>query len=1449
MTSLSKQHPPRLHRSFQDISDDVSSDIEQLSMLSQMGWYGSFGWDELLKSNRILIISESGTGKTFECHTEKSRLWELGEPAFYFELAELAHNSIYELLFHNEEERFKAWLASQSDVATVFLDSIDELKLTLGSFESALKKLNKAIAGQLTRIRIIITTRPTPIDISLIKEHLPFPNTNEMIVANGGSFADIAMNTHSDNKKEEQDKGFRTVTLMPLSDIQIQQMAEINGIEDADALLKDIHRRNAADFARRPQDLIELCIDWRDHNRIRTHRDQLAYNIKVKLKPRTDRKEKVQLSETKALEGASRLALAALLVRKLTFRHSAEADINGESGTALDPSTILSDWSADERSTLLERALFGFASYGRVRFHHRSVIEFLAAHQLNSMIKSSMSLKAAKRLLFAETLQETKIIRPSMREVAAWLALSSTSIYSEIRDREPNVLLDYGDPESLTTPQRIDVIQAYVKRFRHGKWRGLHAPGIQVHRFASIEISEPIVELWNSNIENIEVRTLLLEIMASAAMPDAANLAYAVVVAKNTDSEERFNALEVLIKLNDPRLDKITKSMRRKSNIWKNRLLRSSLLLLFPTNIPAKRLCMLLSRITESRKSISGLGHYWSSSIAKASLSTEYLGTMRSELTRFVVTGIKLDSDIWPHIQTSKKNLITILASVCLRLLKEIGFTDEIIRSCIIALRLSSREYGDDKPITELRQVLAEMSASNRERIFWLEDRFILDHQAHKNSWSRFYEISNYGSVTLNAPQDRDWLQLNLSSIARPIGERAVALEALRSIWVNHDRLNEYLLTLKKFVLDSDLLLSQIDDLLKPAPGNHQFTRLEKKNKKRQAQMKLRNAEDRASWVLFWREVERSPKTAFSDGQRNNTAWNLWKVMNNSGLGSREEGWNRRFIELQFNKKVADQLRLTMMEIWRSDKPTLRSERPDNEKGTYLVAWQLGLAAITAESEDPIWATKLSTVEAKLATRYAPLMLNGFPTWLDKLIEAHESAVESVLGQELSEELDEFTTREYHSQLLRDISHATPAVANIFISRLWSWLEENTQRLRDGEDPDRVTDRLRRVVSIILTYGNKNHAKQLRLMAEKQLTKSTDPNFIRLWLPILMRVDPFKATRHFELIMNAIDPASSGPAVDWIGLLFDDREHRDISIRIRRPEFTPDMLLRLLRLAYQHVRPLEDLTHEEVTRPDSRYYAERGRSSLFNALLDTKGVDGRVAIMEMSNDPLFENFKDRALFLAQEKEAEEVDGLARSESEVQSFFQNNETAPTTREEMFSLLMDRIDDIEDLLLRDDSPRAVWAGITEEKIMRREISRELRYSSNHAYVVDQESVTADEKETDIRLRNTSADLEAVIELKLGDNRTGRDLRDTLSKQLVEKYMASDACRSGCLLITISKTRRWRHPETQKYLDIVELQAFLQQEASKIVADKGSTLRISARILDLRPRLPTEIIATAH
>ncbi|TXM67957.1 hypothetical protein [Methylobacterium sp. WL120] len=572
-----------IERTFRDLSDADITDIEKASALVRFGWGGGVAWEEVLRSPRVLLISEAGAGKTRECQAQRDRLLALGEPAFFFDLATLATAPLRDTFLPEEESRFDAWLAAQSDSATFFLDSIDELKLTLGNFELALKRFARALAGQLGRARIVVTTRPIPFDRALIERHLPIPVPAE-VAPTAEAFADMAMERDGRAKKgdhPEDFRGWRNVGLMPLSFEQRRLFVIGQGILDADALLHDIRTRDAEEFAERPQDLIELCADWRDHHRIRSHRDQVGSNIATKLKPRTDRKERAELTQETAIEGASRLALAAMLTRRLTLRHSAESDHVPASEPALDVSKVLLDWHAAAQSTLLERPLFGFASYGRVRFHHRSVVEFLAARRLDTLLGRGAPIKAVKRLLFSETAQGVRVVRPSMRPVAAWLGSWHATIFDDLLRLDPAVVLNHGDPQSLSVAQRIRSLEAYVDRHGTGSWRGLETPSIQMHRFVAKELAGAVIRLWHQGIENSEVRDLLLRLIATGQLDECSDIAYATAMDSASPYQERRSAIRALIRLGDVRLKALSASIENDASRWPPAVARSAIVNLF----------------------------------------------------------------------------------------------------------------------------------------------------------------------------------------------------------------------------------------------------------------------------------------------------------------------------------------------------------------------------------------------------------------------------------------------------------------------------------------------------------------------------------------------------------------------------------------------------------------------------------------------------------------------------------------------------------------------------------------------------------------------------------------------------------------------------------------------------------------------------------------------------
>lgn len=1439
----SSEDTASIERTFQDIPDDKTSEADQSAFLADLGWHKGSNWDDLLQSKRVLIISEAGAGKTYECREQQKKMWEAGEPAFYLELADLARSNVNDMLNHNEAVRFDAWLASQSDTATFFLDSIDELKLTLGSFEQALKRLNRAVAGQLGRVKVVITTRPIPIDEQLFREILPVPTKTED-AATSDEFASIAMGrAKTDENSKNSAEPWRNVALMPLSDAQIRQMAESQGVPDVDGLLDEIRQHNAQEFARRPQDLIELCADWRDHHRIRTHSEQVASNIAIKLKPRTDRSEKAPLSPEKAWEGASRLALAALLTRKLTLRHSAEADREGDPTEApLDPATILHDWTAEERTTLLERPLFGFASYGRVRFHHRSVIEYLAAHRIGTLQSRGMPFKAVKRLLFASTAQGDEVIRPSMLPVAAWAAAQDSPVFAEVIRREPSALLDVGDPESLSLDQKKEALRAYVQRYGDGGWRGLRVPHVQVHRFATKELAAEIAGLWADGIENPEVRELLLDLIGAGKVSGCADIAHNVVVDHSVADDERLNALQALISLNDPRLDAITADIAATPDRWSNRLTRYAIVRLFPKHLTPERLCKILGRVSEKKRSVGDLSWNLPRIIENEDLQPDVLNALRQGLTDLISEGLTWDDGAWPHIKTKRHFLIPALAATCLRLLKREAVDTDVLRSAIIALQLNDREYDSSETCKNLRRFFSEATPEIRQATFLAEDQFLIELRPQPDAYKRFARTAHNGTLDLHL-EDKDWIVELLSDKTRPEAERAVFLEAAMRLraegvdWVQH------LASLKSHVSDLPDLVALLDEKSKPTERDEEWERMERESASRKEQADKREAKNHASWVKFWQEIADNPDTVFSDSKSENTAWNLWRAMERTGDNSRASGWNRRFIERHFGKNVADRLRQAVMTWWRKDRPTLRSERAEKEKGTYLIGWQLGLAGVAAEAEDPKWAEKISHDEAQLAARYAPIELNGYPAWLVSLLEVHPQAVDDVLGVELTAELAEEPIE--HSMMLQNIQYAPLSIVKQFTPRLRAWLDGAAWRTSSGDQQNQeYAGRLSQVLHILLRQKDGETTEHIRNLAASELKAGATNPLAHIWLPILFRLDPATATGVLEQTLQPLPASKFGTATDWFSSLFGER-HSSEQISLSHSGFTPDVLFRLIRLAYQHVRIDDDMERREgVYTPNARDHAERARGYLLDAIISAEGPEAWAVKLKMAQDPLFDHFKDRLMTLARERSAQEADATAFTENDAIKLDSYGELPPLTRDDMFSLMADRLDDIGELLLRDDTPRGAWALISDEYLMRQQLARELRTSSNGAYKVNQEAVTADEKETDIRLCSTASEHEGVIELKIGDkDRSGAVLRATIKDQLVTKYMAPASRKSGCLLITLSQDREWEHPDTGRRINFEQLIEMLREEAAKIELEMGGSVRLTVVGLDLRPRLKTE------
>src|SRR5690606_11754963 len=99
-----------------------------------------------------------------------------------------------------------------------------------------------------------------------------------------------------------------------------------------------------------------------------------------------------------AREGAERLALAMLMTKSRTIRSLEQQTSVVSDNSGLDATAILSDWDSAKIKALLRRPIFDPATYGRIRFHHRSVQEYLAAAHLLRLRARNLPRSAMRRL-------------------------------------------------------------------------------------------------------------------------------------------------------------------------------------------------------------------------------------------------------------------------------------------------------------------------------------------------------------------------------------------------------------------------------------------------------------------------------------------------------------------------------------------------------------------------------------------------------------------------------------------------------------------------------------------------------------------------------------------------------------------------------------------------------------------------------------------------------------------------------------------------------------------------------------------------------------------------------------------------------------------------------------------------------------------------------------------
>ena len=447
-----------------------------------------------LSEHRVILLSEAGSGKTEEIRNVARKLRQESQPAFFVRIEHVTQD--FEDAFEEGSfEEFNIWAAS-GEVGWLLLDSVDEARLRdPKDFERAIRKLGRLLAPVLQQAHIVITGRTTAwrakTDLLLCRAALPYQPPQRP--------ADEAVSAdrHQRSRGTAGQPGasstepFRIVALDDLHGTQIDAFLRGKNVQEPKAFRAAVDRRDVWSLTTRPQDLAELVEFWNDHQRIGSRFELMQNSIARRLEERDqDRSEARPIAIERLRLGARLVAAATTLAQESAIR----VPDGNDNAKGIPIREVLTDWDDVDCATLLSRPIFDEGTYGTVRFHQRSVREYLTAEWLHALLVDEGS-RARIEDLFFRSQYGIDVVVPTMRPVLPWLAILDERSLARVCRVAPEIIFEGGDPSQLPRETRSHILRQACEQLAQPAYGQSLTDYAAVQRFASVDLTDDIKAL------------------------------------------------------------------------------------------------------------------------------------------------------------------------------------------------------------------------------------------------------------------------------------------------------------------------------------------------------------------------------------------------------------------------------------------------------------------------------------------------------------------------------------------------------------------------------------------------------------------------------------------------------------------------------------------------------------------------------------------------------------------------------------------------------------------------------------------------------------------------------------------------------------------------------------------------------------------------------------------
>jgi hypothetical protein len=1172
----------------------------------------------------------------------------------------------------------------------------------------------------------------------------------------------------------------------------------------------------------------------------------VEHGITRKLRERdTHRPDNETLSLAKARVGAARLAAALTFGKSFTLRapnHDADPSL---AVGALDATLILNDWNEAECNAVLRRGAFAPATYGRIRFHHRSTQEYLTAKWLDDLLAANCPVSEIWQLLFVDRYGVETVV-PSLKPAAAWLSVWHPNIRDEIIRREPLVLLRHGDPGSLSLDTRKRLLTAYAAKHKAAEIADDSLDYRALWSFSHQGLADTIKSVWKTNTRE-DFHFDMLRLIRDGAIKGCTSLARKVALDETASDNHRIAALQALLACDDKQaLATAARKLMKSPDQASARLAPAFALVLYPRHLSSKDLLGLVEQSKPAgRSTIEGFAHDIGQLYDAAANASE-----RAVLASGVGALCLQPPFVEVHQRISKRyhelaKHSEVLAQRETEILGGGNPSPGLLKLLMAVERAESRHHiGDGEP-PNLRQLVQANPKLNL-ALFWTdieeqrtncrteERRPIRYWQVHFGMGRIFWELT---------ARDLPALYSDLSS--RPLeDDKRIALSAIAAILGKEGRLKSEAENLRALVSGSAVLLEDLDGhLVPPPPENAEHLRWQRESKARQKKQDKQTVKDKASWVKFKKEIQDDPnllcdaKNLISWQAGIHRLWDLTRWLNARTSGHEEAAARQwRLLEEGFGREVAEAYRDGMKIAWRNIDPERPKRKPD---GTITVKYLtvVAFAGVGIEAaEDGDWVKHLTDDEAARAARHGCESEQGYPEWIGSLANAYPQAVLPILEEEIG--LEWSAPINGRSDFL--YRYGTPAVS----------LQQPVQtilleRFVKTEAPYAAAlDRSIRIVhNLRLDEAEKRRLLSLVRRRYTGHVAAGRDDYALSYLAIILLLDADTGANDLVAWLNsAAHEARRSRAEHTLGKLFSRHDSFIAGALSRASVATLEILL---QTAYAHIRPEHDAVHEGSYSPDARDHAEGARSTILSALLDRPGPDAYRAMLRAADDPDFAIRSERFRELARGKAERDAEYPAWTIPEVITF-ETQYTAPVkTGADLLRLLSGVLDDITFQLTKGDSTsRQLLERAKDEDEVQQWLTEQIQWRSRGRYHAYREAQVARGDKPDVIVASAAAQCEVAIEIKHGGKGwTAIELEQALRNQLAVNYLKPATRRCGILVITHHRDRQWLHPLTRKPMSFDAVIGWLSNIAATLVETDSGAIEVKcAGINAWRDTFPT-------